>query len=166
MLYSESNRRLKAISDALEEKLRHSAQSCQLTFLHPPTRNSPASHTFSAEECHPSQVNTGPFALCPNAPNNESIFSLEEWLFQSMSEVERMKKDKNAVVRVMATTLATALDEASYDVEQWRVVEWERQRLDLSLPDAAAPGHTTDNKDVQTVDTGQKFVYRVMMDPV
>lgn len=167
LLYSESNhRRLKDISDALSRKLRYFAQNRQFTFLHPPTHDSPASSTFSKDDCHPSFLNTGPFSLCPNVPGNEAIFSFEEWLFQSMSEVERMKEDKNAITRAMATSLATALDQASYDAEEWRVTEWERQRLALPLPDTVVPGHTTDNQDLRTVDTGKKPVYRVVMSSI
>lgn len=98
-----------------------------------------ASPCTSVDVAIPPELNTGRYALRYEAPVNNDILDYEEWLLNTHELCRAWVRQRSPEVRLRSVVLRRDVEAALVELEQWKVVEWERQRPLAELNPIVAP---------------------------
>lgn len=109
----------------------------RLVFTTPPTPNSLPTVFQGFGTPNVVEMNSGMYALDYSAPENHDLLAYEEWLVESLRDVERGKKSPNLDLRLRSAVAWKEVADALEEVDDIRAREWERQRvlLNKGVPD-------------------------------
>lgn len=118
------------LREELCEKHRIAAEHHSLVFTSPPTSSS-VPLALQPQHRGQSEVNHGEFALKYHDTANTLLLLHEEWLLSVFLRVEEYKEHPGETVSIQSATLLGDIESALEDIENWKMVEWEKQRSDI-----------------------------------
>ncbi|TFY58194.1 hypothetical protein EVJ58_g6565 [Rhodofomes roseus] len=136
---------IQSLNDALDRRASQlKTEHETLVFCQPPHALSHPIQTLLTTEKESSELNTGILALVRDNTRNTPLLEYEQWLAETFIKLEPLVHSHYPMPAFRATLLQHDLAVAVTEVEQWKQVEWDRQRVvaleDLRRPTYDQPG--------------------------
>lgn len=122
-----ATRRLKETSDLLQHWLEGLTDLGPLVFCKPPPSSAIPLHLQPPRSSLHDDVEDI-FALRHNAHENTQYLQAEDWLYDHHTDVSALLEHESTEVRLRASVLCIDLEDALRDLDQKKMLEWERQR--------------------------------------